>query len=242
MTLTPVVALLMVASLALLIIRIGAKALELTGVSRDAARFQALSAFFGAGFTTGESEMVVNHPVRRRIIRDLIIVGNIGVLSLLGTGVVTATQTRLDTPADRREALIRLIVILVGLTLLWLAARSRIVTAVIDRSIAFGLRRMGALRALDYEQLLRTHAGYEVAEIAIEHGAWLCGRTIGEAALRQRGINVLSVRRSDGEHIGAPRGETELREGDTLTVYGADTAIERLRADLTGKAANGASA
>ena len=234
MSLTPVVALLIVASLAFLIIRVGAKALELTGVSRDAARFQALSAFFGAGFTTGESEMVVNHPVRRRIIRDLIIVGNIGVLSLLGAGVVTATETRLDTAADRREAAIRLVVILVGLTLLWLAARSRIVTAVIDHSIAFGLRRMGALRALDYEQLLRTHAGYEVAEIVVEHGSWLCGRTIGEAALRQRGINVLSVRRRDGEHIGAPRGVTELHDGDTLIVYGADEAIGRLRSDLIG--------
>jgi len=238
MSLTPVVALLIVANLAFLIIRIGAKALELTGVSRDAARFQALSAFFGAGFTTGESEMVVNHPVRRRVIRDLIIMGNVGLLSLLGTGVMTATHFRFDTPAERREAAIRLVVIFGGLVLLWLASRSRIVTLVIDRSISFTMRRMGALRALDYEQLLRTHAGYEVAEIVVEGGAWLCNKTIGDASLRQRGVNVLSVHRRDGEHIGAPRGATELRDGDTLIVYGADEAIGRLRADLTGDEAD----
>lgn len=233
MSLTPVVALLIIATMAFIIIRIGAKALEMTGVSRDAARFQALSAFFGAGFTTGESEIVVNHPVRRRVIRDLIILGNIGLLSLLGTGVLTATAFRFDTPEHRREALVRLLVIVLGLAALWLLSRSRIVTLAIDHSIALALRRTGALRTLDYEQLLRTHAGFEVAEVTVERGAWLCGKTIGEAALRQRGVNVLSVRRAGGEHIGAPRGETGLEEGDAMIVYGADTAIERLRRDLT---------
>lgn len=236
MSLTPVVALLIVANLAFLIIRIGAKALEMTGVSRDAARFQALSAFFGAGFTTGESEMVVNHPVRRRVIRDLIIIGNIGVLSLLGAGVMTASAFRFDTPEHRRDAAIRLTIIFGGLILLWLVSRSRLVTVAIDHFIAFTLRHTGALRALDYEQLLRTHAGFEVAEVVVEKGAWLCERTIGEASLRQRGVNVLSVRRPSGEHIGAPRGATALHDGDTLIVYGADEAIDRLRDDLTTKA------
>ncbi|MFG0273780.1 MAG: potassium channel family protein [Phycisphaerales bacterium] len=236
MSLTPVVALLIVANLAFIIIRIGAKALEMTGVSRDAARFQALSAFFGAGFTTGESEIVVNHPIRRRVIRDLIIIGNIGLLSLLATGVMTASAFRFDTPEHRRDALIRLTIIVSGLVVLWLASRSRVVMVAIDHSIAFALRHTGALRALDYEQLLRTHSGYEVAELAVEKGSWLCGKTIGEASLRQRGVNVLSVRRRTGDWIGAPRGATALHDGDTLIAYGADEAIDRLRDDLTGKA------
>jgi hypothetical protein len=237
MSLTPVIALLVVATLAFFIIRIGAKALELTGVSRDAARFQALSAFFGAGFTTGESEMVINHPVRRRVIRDLIIIGNIGILSILGAGVVTATQVDLSTPESRQEAALRATIVVGGLICLWLLSNSRIVSHAIDWSIGFTMRHTGALRALDYEQLLRTHAGYEVAELVVEHGAWLCGKTIGEASLRQRGINVLGVTRRAGEYIGAPRGATALHEGDTLIVYGADDAISRLRADLTTKAA-----
>ncbi|MDZ4851234.1 MAG: hypothetical protein SGI77_18250 [Pirellulaceae bacterium] len=47
------------------------------------------SAFFGVGFTTREAELVVNHPVRRRIIRDLILAGNIGLTSSLATLVAT---------------------------------------------------------------------------------------------------------------------------------------------------------
>ncbi|MDF2957610.1 MAG: PhoU and TrkA_C domain-containing protein [Candidatus Alkanophagales archaeon MCA70_species_1] len=53
------------------VVRIGAIALELTGLSRDVAAFQAQSAFSGVGFTTSESEFIASHPVRRRIVRIL---------------------------------------------------------------------------------------------------------------------------------------------------------------------------
>lgn len=50
------VSLLTIIVLSITVVRIGATALELTGLSRDVAEFQAQSAFSGAGFTTQESE------------------------------------------------------------------------------------------------------------------------------------------------------------------------------------------
>ena len=64
-------ALLIIVIVSLLIVRIGTNALVLTGMSLDASRFQAASAFFGVGFTTSEAEMVVGHVVRRKIILHL---------------------------------------------------------------------------------------------------------------------------------------------------------------------------
>ncbi len=46
-----VISLLAILSLSMLIVRIGAVALTMTGLSRDTASLQALSAFSGAGFT-----------------------------------------------------------------------------------------------------------------------------------------------------------------------------------------------
>ncbi|HUW03445.1 MAG TPA: hypothetical protein VMW08_13900, partial [Acidimicrobiales bacterium] len=65
----------------LLVTRVATVMLTLTGMSRESARFQARSAFSGTGFTTTESESVVNHPVRRRIILSLILLGNAGIVS-----------------------------------------------------------------------------------------------------------------------------------------------------------------
>ena len=60
--------LLLVVAISLLVTRVATVMLTATGLSREVARFQARSAFTGAGYTTTESESVVNHPVRRRIV------------------------------------------------------------------------------------------------------------------------------------------------------------------------------
>jgi hypothetical protein len=90
---TSIIAFFVIALVSLIAVRVGSTALMMTGLSYDTASFQAYSAFFGVGFTTREAEMVVNHPVRRRIIRDLILAGNVGLTSALATLVVTLMQS-----------------------------------------------------------------------------------------------------------------------------------------------------
>jgi hypothetical protein len=58
-----VATLIVVLFLSLIVVRIAAEALTLTGISREAARFQARSAWTGTGFTTAEAEQVAGHPV-----------------------------------------------------------------------------------------------------------------------------------------------------------------------------------
>lgn len=220
---TPVIALLLIATLSFLVIRVGATVLEHTGLSRDAARFQALSAFFGAGFTTGESELVVTHPVRRRVIRDLIVVGNIGVISLLTSGVATATTN----PDDAHPAT-RIGVIAGGLIALYLLSRSGIFMRLIDLSIDRTLKSAGMVISMDYERVLRTHAGYGVAELTIEPEHPLAGKTLRESRPRSLGVTVLGVTRSDGGYDGSPKGDTLVNAGDTVLLYGSDTATRSL--------------
>jgi len=73
----------------LLAARIGAFALELTGMEPETAKFQALSAFTGTGFTTSEAERVVRNRSRRRIITILILVGAAGLVTVIGTMAAT---------------------------------------------------------------------------------------------------------------------------------------------------------
>ncbi len=82
---TAILTLLIVLALSLVVTRVATVALTATGLSREAARFQARSAFSGAGFTTKESESVVRHPVRRRIIMWLMLAGNAGIAAAMAT-------------------------------------------------------------------------------------------------------------------------------------------------------------
>ncbi|MBM3963644.1 MAG: hypothetical protein FJ308_01045 [Planctomycetes bacterium] len=90
---TALVTLVVIALFSLLAVRVATTALTMTGLSYDTASFQSYSTFFGVGFTTKEAELVVNHPVRRRIIRDLILVGNIGLTGALATTVASMMQS-----------------------------------------------------------------------------------------------------------------------------------------------------
>jgi len=75
-----------------IVVRIGGLALQLTGIEPDVARFQALSAFSGTGFTTTEAERVVRHRTRRRVVTILIILGNAGLVTIIAALVASFTQ------------------------------------------------------------------------------------------------------------------------------------------------------
>src|ERR671928_1070440 len=121
-----VVTVLIVRTVSLLIARVGAVALALTGMSRESARFQARSAFFGVGFTTGEAEAVVNHPVRRRIIMALILLGNAGIVTVLGTLLITFA-------GDRGVPVVRIAVLVVGVAILGVLSVSKPVDRLLNR-------------------------------------------------------------------------------------------------------------
>ena len=69
--------------------RIATVALVHTGLGRETARFQARSAFTGVGFTTNEAEGIVTHPVRRRIVMWLMLVGNVGIVAVLSSLILS---------------------------------------------------------------------------------------------------------------------------------------------------------
>src|SRR3954464_12393258 len=105
------VTVLVVVFVSLLVIRVATIALAPTRLSRESARFQARSAFSGIGFTTSESEAVVAHPVRRRIMLALMLVGSAGVV-----GVIASLAASFAGKSGGQAA-VRAAVLLLGLVL-----------------------------------------------------------------------------------------------------------------------------
>ncbi len=217
------ISLFVVVVLSLVVTRVATVALTLTGLSREVARFQARSAFSGVGFTTSEAEFVVNHPVRRRIILLLMLLGNAGFVSAIASLILSFL-----TAAGPREVAARLLILVLGLGALWALARSRLVDRYIGRAIGWALRRWTHIEARDYASLLDLHGDYRVVEHEVGPGDWLAGKTLADLKLREEGVLVLGIRRRDGTYIGAPRGWTEIRPGDTLIIYGRAGLLEEL--------------
>ena len=198
-----------------LVVRGGAVALKLTGLSWDVASFQAQSAFTGAGFTTSESENLVNHPARRRVIRAMILLGSIGVSSALVTVVVTFT-TAGDDMQQRTWWMIGSLLVLAA------AIKTKVLDRLFIPVVTRYLMRSSKLRILDYEELLRMDKGFSVAQLTVEPDTWLTGGPLKELALNEEGILVLNVRRRSGSVLAAPRPKIQLEAGDKILCYGLE--------------------
>jgi NhaP-type Na+/H+ and K+/H+ antiporter len=231
-----IIAFLTVLGLSLFITRLATIALTYTGLSWDAARFQARSAFTGTGFTTSEAERVADHPVRRRIIMLLMIARSAGVVSIVISLILSFGGSHSDI-----SRLYRLLWVVGGVAVLLAAANSRLIDRALSRLIKWALKKWTTLDAHDYTNLLKLSGEYMVTEIQVREGEWLVGKTLRECRLPEEGMMVLGIYRSGGNYIGIPRGETKIYPDDRLVVYGRSKTIQELeqrRADRSGDEAH----
>ena len=210
------ISVLIAVTLSLLVTRVAAEALTLTGLSHASASFQARSAFTGAGFTTAESESVVEHPVRRRIIMLLMFLGNAGVITVISSLVLTFVST-----SSTGNGAFRLLCLLLGISILWIVASNSAFNRILTRIVRRALHRWTDLNLHDYDKLLHLRGEYQVIKLEVDdYNDWLANKKFKELKLRDEGITVLGVERCNGSYIGVPHGDTQICPRDILVVYG----------------------
>jgi hypothetical protein len=217
--------LLIIIGLSIIVVRIGSVALELTGLSSEIASFQAQSAFSGVGFTTIESEALVTHPVRRRIIRVLILLGGAGVTTSMATLVLAFMgQTG-------KGVLIRGQLLFLGLLGIFLFSRSKHIYRVMKMTIIKALKKWTTLRIYDDEQLFGLGEGYAIAKITIKKDNPFREKPIKDLKPLLEDALILAIYRKVDEKIqfiGAPHGNIIINAGDELICYAKEDAINRI--------------
>lgn len=220
----PIITLLLVLSFSILITRIATVALTYTGLSKEVARFQARSAFSGVGFTTSEAEKIVNHPVRRRIVLLLMLLGNAGIVTVIASVVLTFVSFEIAGGS----VVWKTVLLFAGLGALWGMATNRWVDRYLSNFIAWMLKRYTRLDVRDYAALFHMAGEYKVVELYVEEDDWLADMTLQDMDLHEEGFLVLGITRKDGTYLGAPNGSTKVYTGDNLVMYGRASAFEEL--------------
>ncbi len=231
-----IITFLIMLGLSLVITKVATIALSLTGLSTEAARFQARSAFTGTGFTTREAEKVVDHPVRRKIIMLLMVARSAGLVTIIISLILSFVG-----PGDETDRVTRLLLLLLGVAVLWALAKSKYVDQYLGIMIKYALNRWTELDTRDYMNLLKLSGEYKVTELQVKQGDWLEGKTLKECRLTDEGISILGIYRYDGSYVGAPHKDTEIYSGDTLILYGRNKVLHQLdrrRAGLQGEQAH----
>jgi hypothetical protein len=218
-----VISFLIILFISISIVKIASIMLKHTGMSEDMARFQARSAFTGTGFTTGESEAIVRHPVRRRIIMNLMFMGNVGIVSFVSTLILTFTSF-----TDQRDITVKLSIIAASLGFILLISRTGLIDWILSRLVQVFLKRFTRVYAHDYDSLLFLGKDYEVIKFSIAGGSWLADRSLSQSRLNDEGLLVLGIQRTDGYYVAVPRGETMVFSGDEIIVYGREQQLRSL--------------
>jgi hypothetical protein len=229
----PILTLIFVVALSMLVTKAATLALMHTGMSKERAKFQARSAFTGAGFTTNESEVVVKHPVRRKIIMLLILLGNAGVVTVISSLILGFTSQDSAFGAAGNIYLLAL-----AAALFFLAARSNRLDRYLEKIINYFLDKYTDIRPKNFSRMMTVMEDYEVTEVDVRENEWLKGKCLSELKLTDEGLLVLGIIREDQTYIGVPRGRYEIEPKDRLVVYGKSDRVVALseRADpLAGK-------
>lgn len=227
-----VLSLIVIITMSILVTRVATLALVHTGLSEQVARFQARSAFTGVGFTSRESEKLVAHPVRRRIIMILMLLGNVGIISVLASLVLTFMDSRVDAT----EWTYRAAVLLFGLGFLWFLSSRDFINRWLSRWIDHLLKEYTDISVRDFSGLLHLSHGYTISEMIVEKEHWMTNKKLIDLKLRQEGLNLLGIERNDGVYIGLPHADTIICEGDLLILYGKEQALSSLNRRRRGMA------
>jgi MFS family permease len=204
-----------------IVVRIGAFALQLTGIEPDIARFQALSAFSRAGFTTTEAERVVRHRTRRRIVSILIILGNAGLVTIIASLVASFTQE-----GGYGWFLIRLAIILVGVLVLYrLIIGSRVGDRILEWVRKPLLKRI-TREAPAIDEIFHMGKGWGLSLVTIRGESKNIGLLLADVTAGGD-IEILAIDRADAYLI-HPHSEEKIMEGDRLLVYGDTESVKRL--------------
>lgn len=185
--------------------------LEATGLERRKARFQALSAIVGCGFTTTESESIVNHPRRRSIIFWLMVLGNSAVLGLI-VAVVTGVGAR------ERPFWLFFVVLGGFIAALVIASRLGLFRWVNDAVVGAVKRAFVRDRHRPHE-IVHQADSYGVVLVPVSRDDVTAGLTVGNCGLSAIGGIVLAVERKDVV-LSLPAAEVRLQADDRVLCYG----------------------
>ncbi len=202
------------------VVRIAAVAMRLTGLPETVARLQCLSALTGTGFTTSESEMIVNYPVRRRILGLLMVTGNLGLASVAATLIVSLVDTEPRAGAIAWQAAMMAIAVAIVVTVMSRAIVDRAMCGLIGKI----LLRTTTLGKRHYHRVLQVDTGYSVTEHQYR-GA----RTLSLTDLPAPFHDLqLLAKRGEREHLGEDiADDAMIMPGDILVCYGHDDVHER---------------
>ena len=205
-----------------LVIEILSIVFKITGLDMNKARFQVISILTHTGFTTRESELIAQHPLRRKLASILMLFSYVAQASLITLIYNMITQN------EKQVWSIGLFLAVI-IVILLLVTRNKYVSnkldKIIEKFIAKKIMKQTQERSID--QVLKISPGYGVYEVLIGPESSIANKTLRDARLKDLFVQVLKIE-SGSDTIDFPDPDILIQAGDVLIVYGKIKSIKDL--------------
>lgn len=205
-----------------LLIEILSIVMKLTGLETGKARFQIISILTHTGFTTRESELIVQHPVRRRIASVLMIISYVAQITLI--------TLLFNVLSDASGNIVSIAVALCAMLLfIVLVTKSKYISSrfarFTEKILKNKIKKANADGRID--QILNLSPDFGIYEIVVDPDSFICGKTLREVHLKEHFIQILKIDRGS-EMLDFPMADTQVHAGDRMIAYGKIDALTKM--------------
>lgn len=205
----------------LCVVEFSATIFRLTGLDSTVSRFQVISMLTGTGFTTDESDSIINHPIRRKIGAFLILFGAFSLAVIISNlSAILANDIRL----------LEISIILIVCIFLLLVVRLAFIKNFLTKKFRHNLEEHYDLCEHPIQDVLFLDQDDTVTDVSIKEGSKLIGKDLCNLIDENNDINLLFVKRGEIK-IRKGLSEEKIQEGDQLYVYGNKKDMKSLFCD-----------
>lgn len=185
---------------------------RLTGLKLEISRFQVISMMTGTGFTTGESELILGHPIRRKLAIFLILFGAFSLAV-----IISSISNFLSDDLGVKEILFLALGIIFVLVILKLTFIQKILSNLFNKDMKKNIE----LGDLPIREVFLTDKKDYILNLHIYKESCLFHNTINQVIKEhdQLDIVILFIKRGDLK-IKKNIYHTKIHEGDQIYLFG----------------------
>ena len=166
--------------------------------------------------------MIVNYPIRRKIIAWLMIFGNLGIVSVLSTLMISFVRTDADM-----TAILTQLGWMVGMTFIFFFIMlNPFVDRMICGFIGFVLEKCTFLGGRHYKKLLQLGNKLSISE----HQFFAKESLSPDDIKLEEGVSILAIRRRNGQTEALSSNVGLIEPGDSLILFGPDGLHDNFKA------------
>ncbi|PLS17592.1 hypothetical protein CVD28_11400 [Bacillus sp. M6-12] len=201
-----------------LVIENAVRLFVMTGIDTKVSRFQVISMLTGTGFTTDESKVIIDHPIRRKIGTFLILFGAFSLAV-----IISSISNLLANDLRILELSIISVLLMVSLIIL----RSAIVEKKFESKLEKQMEDHYEIYEHPIKEILYLDENDLVTDVVIKERSPHIGKVIADLITQEQDILVLYIKRGE-IFIRKKAYQEEIKAGDQIFLYGNQQEIEEI--------------